>query len=174
MADLWSRKARDIALRECLPMKIDMLRLRKPSDETLVAVGATLGVTLPTEPNRAAGTRPRAIWMGPGEWMIVEANGDAAAVDAVSGAAATLMVPVGDGRFAIDVSGAGARDFLAKAIAIDLDPMALPVDHTAMTLFAQIPVVIDHATPDRLRLWLDLSFRHYVRAWIEDALVEFA
>lgn len=174
MDDVWMRSAQGVSIREGLPVRIDMLRLRKPDRATIAGVGEALGTQLPVTPNRASGSVPRAIWMGPDEWMVVDATCPNAAVEQASNARVTLMVPVGDGRYSLDVTGAAGRDFLAKGVSIDLHPRGLPVDHTAMTLLAQVPVVIDHIAPDVFRLWFDVSVRHYVRTWMEDALVEFA
>lgn len=171
--DNWSLIAPGIAVREMPQAAIAMLRLRKPTPATIAAVGAALGADLPTDPNRATGNTVRAIWMGPDEWMVIGTTASAADIDAVSDAPATLMVPVSDGRYPVDVSGPAARDLLAKAISIDLYPGVFPVDATAMTLFAQVPVVIDHLTQDAFRLWFDVSQRHYVRTWLTDAVIEF-
>jgi len=174
MDNLWSVTAAGIDVRELPPFAVDMVRLRKPSLATVAAVGESLGVVLPIEPNRAAGDSTRAVWAGPDEWMVVEARGTAQAVDAASGETVSLVVSVGNGRYAVDFSGSACRDLLAKAVSIDLHQRVFAVDATAMTLFAQVPVVIDHIAADTFRLWFDVSLRNYVRTWIADAMIEFS
>lgn len=173
MADIETSVEPGIMLRESMASRVDMLRLRKPSAQTIEHIERLLGVALPVRPNHAVGTETRAIWMGPNEWMLVEPKAAPADLEAVPGAAAILVVPVGDGRYALDVEGPDARDFLAKAVSIDLHPREFPVDRSAMTLFAQVPVVIDHVAADRFRLWFDISLRDYVRKWCDESLIEF-
>lgn len=173
MADIEALLGTGVTLRESMASRIDMLRLRKPSTATIEHAERLLGVILPAQPNHAAGTETRALWMGPNEWMVIEPRVAPADLEALPGAAAILVVQVGDGRYALDVEGGQARDFLSKAVSIDLHPREFPVDRSAMTLFAQIPVVIDHIAADRFRLWFDVSLRDYVRKWCDEALVEF-
>lgn len=173
MADADTLRKAGVLLREIMASRIDMLRLRKPSAEAITHIGQLLGIPLPVEPNHAAGSDSRVIWMGPDEWMLVEPKAALADLETVPGLAAMLVVPVGDGRYALDVEGPHVRDFLSKAVSIDLHPRVFPVDRSAMTLFAQIPVVIDHVAPDRFRLWFDVSLRDYVRKWCAEALIEF-
>lgn len=160
-------------LTETTAERILMLRLREPAPEAIEQAGGLLGVSLPVEPNRAAGSNTRAVWMGPNEWMIIEPKGAPADLETISDAAVVLAVEVGDGRYALDVEGPNARDFLSRAVSIDLHPKRFPVDCSAMTLFAQIPVVIDHAETDRFRLWFDVSLRDYARKLCEEALAGF-
>lgn len=173
MPDLFHLSQHGVTLAEQAPQPSLMLRLRGASEQDHAALAALLGFELPALPNRTAGSPDacRAIWMGPGEWMISGPAPSPAALEAAAtDAAAALAVPVGDGRFALDVWGPEAADFLAGAIPIDLDPAALPLGASAMTLFNAQPVVIDRVAPDRLRLWFDISLRHYVLAWSCDAL----
>lgn len=173
MADTYRAARRGLSLTETQAARILMLRLRKPAPEAIEQARLLLGVTLPVEPNRAVGTDVRAVWMGPDEWMVIEPQAAPAGLEMLSGAAAVLAVEVGDGRYALDVEGPEARHFLSKAVSIDLHPREFSVDRSAMTLFAQIPVVIDHIAADRFRLWFDVSLRDYVRKWCDEALVEF-
>ena len=174
MADIYRAGRPGLSLTETEAARILMLRLRKPSPEAIEQAGRLLGVALPVEPNHAIGIEVRAVWMGPNEWMVIEPQAAPADLEALPGAAAMLAVEVGDGRYALDVEGPEARDFLSKAVSIDLHPRLFPIGRSAMTLFAQIPVVIDHVAADSFRLWFDVSLRDYVRKWCEEALVEFA
>lgn len=173
MTDTAQLSRAGIMLRESQAARLVMLRLRKPSCEAIAHVEQLISVSLPIEPNRAAGSDCRAIWMGPNEWMLVEPTAAPGELETIPGSAAVLVVEVGDGRYALDIEGPNALDFLAKAVSIDFHPRVFPVDRSAMTLFAQIPVVIDHIAPDRFRLWFDVSLRAYVRQWCDEALVEF-
>jgi len=173
MAETREMSVGGIALREYEAERIVMLRLRKPAPTAMDALDRLLGVSLPRQPNCAAGSTTRAIWMGPDEWMLVDPPVGREALEAVAGTVAALAVEVGDGRYALDVEGDTAREFLAKAVPVDLHPATFPVDRSAMTLFAQIPVVIDHIAPGSFRLWFDVSLREFVRGYCREALIEF-
>jgi sarcosine oxidase, subunit gamma len=172
--DLWSNSAPGIEVFELPPTRVDMLRLHRADDACLQRVGTEIGVPLALDANKAHGDGPRAIWMGPGEWMIVGSSIDTAALERASEGTTSLVVAVGHGRYPLEVRGLAARDFLAKAISIDLHPRIFKVGATAMTMFAQVPVVIDHPQDDVFVLWFDISFKAYVRTWTEDGLREFA
>jgi sarcosine oxidase, subunit gamma len=172
--DLWSQSAPGIEVCELPPARVDMLRLHRPDDACLRRVGTAIGVSLEGEANTARGDGPRAIWMGPGEWMIVGSAIDAATLEQACEGTTSLVVPVGHGRYPLEVRGLSARDLLAKAISLDLHRKVFAVGATAMTIFAQVPVMIDHPEDDVFVLWFDISFKFYVRTWVEDGLREFA
>lgn len=175
MAEIWHCAAGATTVRERAATPIATLRLRHPSADDLARIGVLIGVLLPTTPNTAVGDAIRVIWIGPGEWLIIgstmtSAAIEAAAIDSVS----ALCVGVGDGRCVFDVTGAHAADLLAKGTSIDLHPAIFAEGSAAMSLFAQINVVIDRP-PDLsgFRLYFDISLRPYLHRWFEDALVEF-
>ncbi len=175
MIETWQAATPTVTVRAVASQDMVTLRLRRPSADDLARVASLIGVEPPSVPNTAAGDRVRAIWIGPDEWLIVGATAaipmiEAAAVDA----AAVSCVSVGDGRCLIDVMGANAAELIAKAVPIDLHPRAFPANSSAMTLFAQVNVIIDRRPGlDGFRLIFDVSFRGYLQRWFYDAVVEF-
>ena len=155
------------------PLRLTMLRLGHGSSDAAARLERLLGVELPTAPNVARGQFPRAVWLGPNEWLVIGVELETVP-QPVSDRAAVLAADVSDGHYGLGVSGAQARDLLAKGSSIDLHPGSFAVDCTARTLFAQVPVIIDHVDDDQFRLWFDMSYRDYVRAWFADALIEFS
>ena len=173
MADPWQLQVGAINVAELGRSQLAMIRLGRCSSDAKPALERLFGLELPPEPNTARGQQPRAIWTGPNEGLAV---GVALQVgpENTPRAPPMLAVDVSDGRYGLDVSGAQARDLLAKGCSLDLHPSLFGVDRTARTLFAQVPVLIDHVEDGLFRLWFDVSYRTYLRSWFADALIEFS
>ncbi|MEI9851474.1 MAG: hypothetical protein WDN24_12285 [Sphingomonas sp.] len=75
---------------------------RAPSERQLAAVEAALGGPLARIANRVAGTDPRAIWMGPADWLVLGARLDERLGQAIAAACE------GTAHHAADVSAAHA------------------------------------------------------------------
>jgi sarcosine oxidase subunit gamma len=175
MADGFDATAATVTVREASPGSIATLRLRNPSSEDLGRIGALIGAPLPTEPNRATEGAVRVIWIGLDEWLILGDTAPHAALEAAaSDAAAALSVGVGDGRCIFEVTGPAAADLINKATSLDLRRALSSTDRSAMTLFAQVNVIIDRAPGlEGYRLIFDVSIRDYLHRWFRDAVVEF-
>lgn len=175
MADIWQATAATLSVRERAPVPMATLRLRHPSVADLDRIGALLGTALPTVPNRATGDAVRVIWVGLDEWLIIGDIASHAMIEGAAGdAAAALCLAMGDGRCTYDVTGADAADLLAKGTSLDLHPSVFAEGMSAMTLFAQINVIIDRPPGlEGFRLIFDIGFRDYLHLWFRDALVEF-
>jgi sarcosine oxidase subunit gamma len=111
----------------------------------------------------------------PGQWLAVE-RGAGTQLDNVradlNGIAA--VTDQGDGRLIIEVSGARARDALAKGIAIDLDAGVFKIGHAAQTSAAHIglqialidetptfEIISARSTAESLWSWLVASAAEY-------------
>ena len=175
MADGFHAAAATVAIREVPAGPITTLRLRRPSAADLDRIGALIGTALPTDPNRTAGGAVRAIWIGLDEWLILGDTASHAVIEAAaSDAAAALSVGVGDGRCIFVVTGPSAADLISKASSLDLGRALASPDQSAMTLFAQVNVIIDQPPGlDGFRLIFDVSLRDYLHRWFRDAIVEF-
>lgn len=90
------------------------------------AVSDALPVAFP-KPNRVTGTDPRAIWMGPGQALIMGAR-----VGDVAGS----VVDQSDGWAIVQVAGPDVEDVLARLVPVDLRKMK--AGHTARTLIAHM------------------------------------
>lgn len=176
MADALLVAAPTVAVRELASLPMARLRLRRPTANDLIRVGALIGAIPPTVPNTTvAADTMQVIWHGPDEWLIV---GRPVAYDAIEKAAtdatSALCVNVGDGRCAFDVTGHDAAELLAKGTSIDLDRVISSQSMSAMTSFAQINALI-HRPPglDGYRLIFDVSLRSYIGQWFREAVIEF-
>lgn len=121
------------------------------------AVQHGLGLPLPTavfgSATDATGCA-RALWIGPGDWLIVCRETDRtlvaaqlkAALDGHSGA----LTDVGHGWAGVNLRGQAAAAVLASGCGLDLDPRVFRPGHCAMTGFGKLRVVIERR-PDGAR-----------------------
>jgi sarcosine oxidase, subunit gamma len=157
---------------------LTQLNLRaNPKDSPLMKhLADTLGCPLPLEPNTVALGRDdrRALWLGPDEWLVVAAAGEAIPLEqrlrtGPSEAPASL-VDVSSSRAVLRVGGDGARDLLAHCVPIDLDPRVFLAGRCAQTLLGKAQVIVERAPsePD-LNFYVRASFARYVANWLLDA-----
>ena len=100
---------------------------------------------------KAAPARPQAveadgallIWSGPDQFLVLSTRGSAVETARSAFAGAASLSEQSDGRSLIRISGARARDMLAKVCSLDLHPAVFPVgaaaatsiDHTSVNLW---------------------------------------
>lgn len=120
-----------------------------------------LGLALPPGPNRRTLGDPYAVWWSPESRLLVAVN-------------ATLPVPaaviahdVGDGLAVLDLDGDRAPELLAMGCGLDLDQ--LPLDGSARTLLALIPILLTR-NGSGFRLHVDRSLLAHLWAWAEEAV----
>jgi sarcosine oxidase subunit gamma len=161
--------------------RIGKLELRgDPGDRTfMAAVGRTLDLLLPAEPNTTAARGDLvALWLGPDAWLLTCPPGEAAAL--IAGLRTALadvhaaITDVSDGRVALRLAGPNARDVLAKGCPLDLHPRAFASGTCAQSLLAKASVLLHLLSDDAQRgptfdLYVARSFAHYLFAWLEDA-----
>jgi sarcosine oxidase subunit gamma len=139
-----------------------------------------LGVDLPAVPNSwvpAGGGR--AVWLGPGEWLLTsttEAPEELearvrAAVLPLGGAAADVSAQ----RIGLRLTGPRARGVLAKGCSIDLHPRVFGQGSSVQTTLAQAGVVLLalSAAGDDYLMFVRSSFAGYLADWLLDAALEF-
>jgi sarcosine oxidase subunit gamma len=141
------------------------LSLQAP-DDALAFAGAALGLSLPTEPCRAARSdRCSALWLGPAEWLILSAeaaDGLMAELKGEFGPAPHSLVDISHRQTAIAVTGAAAADMLSAGCPLDLDLGAFPAGMCTRTLFGKAEIVLWRTDPDRFHLEIWRSFAPYV------------
>lgn len=103
--------------------------------------------TPPLQPNTHT---DKAIWLGPDEWLALEAADG---------------VDVSDQREVIEV-GPDARTRLARGCTLDLRPHAFPPGSAAQTLVAHAPAIV-LAHEDGLRLLVPSSYAEHVTDWLQ-------
>ena len=146
----------------------------------VAAVEQAIGTAPPVAPNTVAGPADlgdgsRALWLGPDEWLVVDADGEAlpalrTTLDGLHAAA----VGVSDSRAVIMLTGPHARDVLAKGCPVDLHPRVFAPGRCAQTLLAKAHVLL-HQLDDApaYEIYVHRSFADYLWSWLEDAAAEF-
>ncbi|MGE0748967.1 MAG: sarcosine oxidase subunit gamma [Variibacter sp.] len=78
------------------------------------------------------------VWSGPGQWLIVTQHPDVVATLALELADLAAVTDQSDARAILRLSGARARDVLAKGCLIDLHPRAFQAGDVALTSISHI------------------------------------
>ncbi|MBP7336005.1 sarcosine oxidase subunit gamma [Niveispirillum sp.] len=155
------------------PLPAAMLRVRAVEAARAAAALAPLGLDLPLAPNTVRLGDRRLIWTGPGEWLLMVAEGclpDLAAIGAALGDIPHLLADITDGREVIALSGGNARTLLAKGCSLDLHPRQFTTGRCAQTLLARVPVLLMQTRDEpRFDLVVDRSLAAYLREWISVA-----
>lgn len=138
------------------------------------AIARVIGVALPDEPNRRAGSDPNVLWLAPDKRLITSDSrgGRELRAELVTALADSFVAvtDMSDAYAVLEASGPRLRDILAMACALDFDLRAFPADRSARTLFANVPVLLyRHGGPDSMRLHVDRAVAHYLWAWLEEA-----
>ena len=155
-----------------------------PSDRSfMAAVGRTLDLLLPTEPNTTAGRGAlTALWLGPDNWLLTCPPGEVAALIETSRKALAdlhaAVVDVSEGRVALQLSGPSAREVLAKGCPLDLHPRVFAPGNCAQTLLAKTSLLLHLVNDDpghgpTFDLYVARSYAQYAWAWLEDAGLEY-
>ncbi|SLN45944.1 Sarcosine oxidase, gamma subunit family [Roseovarius gaetbuli] len=113
------------------------------SKEVKAVVKATTGLAVPGQRQALSGKDTAALWMSPDELLLMCPYGDVASViekieTALKGQH-FLAVNVSDARTFLRISGAGAREVLAKVCPVDLSPEAFTPGMFRRTRMAQVP-----------------------------------
>jgi sarcosine oxidase subunit gamma len=146
------------------------------------AAAEVLGIAaLPTTPLTVSDTTDASvIWFGPQEWLICSTGRSGEELEAALRAAVAgnggAAVDVSAQRTTLRLSGARARNVLAKGSSLDLHPSVFGPGAAAQTMLAQANVVLiplnDNGTD--YRILVRQSFARYLAEWLLDATAEFA
>lgn len=141
-------------------------------------VRAVFGFDVPVKANTWAGDRNHcALWLGPDEWLVVAAQGRndalAAALRESLAGLHCAVVDLSANRTIIELGGSDARIVLAKGCPLDLHRDAFAEGQCAQSLLARSQVILQCADRgDAIRLFVRISFAHYVAEWLLDAAGE--
>ena len=162
---------------------IQVLSFTGKHDKAVKAIGKALGFDCPIEPGHCRSDgKTQIFWNGPNSWMVVAS--DVECGRAAGELLATLQDAVGKlgavvdqshGRCVLRLSGARAREVMAKNTAVDLHPRAFGAGQCALTSIAHMNATLvqvdDTPTYDLFVIRsLARSFAHA----IEHACHEFA
>lgn len=138
------------------------------------AVTSVLGFALPAEPNHVAGATARALWMAPGQWLIVSDDradiGLTARLEEASRACGGFVSDVTDGFAVFELSGSAVLNLLTMGCALDFDNAAMTSGRSARTLFAGMPVVLYcWGGAGRYRIHAERQFAQHLCEWLQTA-----
>lgn len=139
-----------------------------------------LGGPLPVAANTWLATQTgEALWLGPDEWLVVAADGEAGRIErelreALAGVH-HAVTDVSASRTVIEIAGADARSVLAKGCTLDMHAQSFAVGHCAQTLLARSQIILQRVESAPVyRLYVRNSFAAYVARWLADAAAESA
>lgn len=174
----------DIRLEIIEPKAILNVRGRAADDPGFVdAMRTTLGLDLPTEPNRCRSTTAEGddaaqiiYWLGPDEWLVMASAGTAATLEAALRAARPddpwlSVVDVSHNFTGLRLGGTSAREVLASGCPLDLHPRVFDVDHCAQTVLAKSRILLRQVSVEpAFEIWVRNSFARYLADWLLDAM----
>lgn len=132
--------------------------------------GTALGLALPLQPCRAAQHGLRAaIWLGPGEWLLLLPEHDTPNLQAALEGLPHSLVDVSDGFEALLLRGPGAARALSAGCPLDLHPAAFPPGMATRTVLGRAGITLWRRTTDEWRLEVARSFAPYSRAFLAEA-----
>ncbi|WP_127355845.1 sarcosine oxidase subunit gamma [Actinacidiphila soli] len=138
-----------------------------------------LGVDLPTVPNTWVSTDAgRVVWLGPDEWLLTSTT---EAPEELEARVRTAVLPMGGSaadvsaqRIGLRLTGAHARDVLAKGCSIDVHPRAFCRGSSVQTTLGLAGVVLLALAGDDYLVLVRSSFAAYLADWLLDAVLEFS
>jgi methylglutamate dehydrogenase subunit D len=136
------------------------------------AVTPLLGAALPTRLGEAASAGGRRLLkIGPAQFWILRAEGDdlASRLQAAIAPRVGTVTPLSHSRTCILVEGEGARELLAKGIAIDFDSDAFQVGQFAQTGLHHTPILVLRSGEHRYEIFVLRSFALAIWDWLTDA-----
>lgn len=161
--------------RACIDLRGD------PSDAAFRrGVQRVADLALPLHPcGSAAGLLAQALWLGPDQWLLVSGMHDGAhfahSLRAALKGIPNAVTDVSAARIVYAVSGAHARDLLAKGCPLDLHPRAFPPGQCAQTLLAKLSVIVHRGTSQpAFDLYVGRSYADYAWDWLQAAAFEYA
>jgi len=174
----------DPPLRVSFPAR-DMVQvmLRRGQDAAFAeAIRGAFGMDPPAPGHASAGPEATAIWIQPGQWLLIAPRGVEGALAARATAAFAGLAAVADqshGRTTILLSGAAAREALSRGCRLDLHPRAFGPGRVASTPIAQIGCLLhqtDAAPSFELTVFSTLAepFLHWLIEAIAPLGVEIA
>ena len=162
-----------------------MVEVTRLADATLITVRCSaavldlvdlpMGLAFPRTANRfaTAGTT-RVLWVGPDDWMIIDARADApdllAALESAFAGHDAAVIDVSGNRVRFRVSGADARALMNRACPLDLDPPHFGAGQCAGTLVARAQAfVLQVDDAPCYELLVRRSFAAYLADWLVTA-----
>jgi heterotetrameric sarcosine oxidase gamma subunit len=148
-------------------------------EATRRGITAAVGITPDSKPNRAAASeRTTVLWVGPGRWLVVEAERPGINLEdmlrSALPATQAALIDLGSSRTVLRIVGPSARDLLAKGCAIDLHPRVFAAGACAQSLLGHVAMLV-HAVDDApsFDIYVARSFGLTVWEWLTESAAEY-
>lgn len=141
----------------------------RAGDDAVDALSAALGLALPRSPKASVTEGSRtAMWIGPDEWLVVDAKGDPVA-DCATVDAPHSAVDISHRNTAILVSGPAAADVINAGCPQNLALDVFSVGACSRTLLGKAEIVLLRVKPTVFRIEVWRSFSRYAFDFLEEA-----
>ncbi len=141
----------------------------RAADDAVEALGAALGIALPTRPGASARADGlAALHLGPDEWLVIADSGSDLAARLPDGALYSA-VDVSHRNTALILEGAKAQAVLNSGCPRDLSIAAFPIGACARTILAKCEIVLLREEESRFRVECWRSFSDYVWKYCLDS-----
>ncbi|QND53982.1 sarcosine oxidase subunit gamma family protein [Phyllobacterium sp. 628] len=138
--------------------------------DALAALSKALGLTLPTKPKSTATKGDRtAMWIGPDEWLIIDAEGSTIVADLAKVKVLHSAVDVSHRNVGILVTGKNADAVVNGGCPQDLSLKAFPVGAASRTVLGKIEIVLLRTAEDAFRVECWRSFSGYAYSFLQES-----
>lgn len=153
-----------------LQRTVVLLRLAQNSQKSLEKLRIA-DRPIPESMNTWLGEDPVYCRVGPDSWLLISARHDGAELaDAARTACAKracAVTDLSDAHACLVIEGPRALEILVRGCALDF--AAFGDDACTRTRFAQLPVMLRRASPDRFELLVDRAVAKHLFDWLQDA-----
>jgi sarcosine oxidase subunit gamma len=160
----------DVSVERLGPTGMITLRGVLAAPRLAAAVEAATGHGMPAVRRIHGGLGGGVAWMSPDELLLLVPRDDAPARTAALGDALAgthhLAADVSDARAAFRLTGAGAREVIAKGAPVDLHPAAFGPGDLRRTRLGQVAAAFWIPAPDTFELVAFRSVGDFVEAWL--------
>ena len=170
------KKFSEIKLNEISPIR--KLILRGKSREFLSAVGKTINILLPTEPNTSSSNGEiTIIWLSPDEWIIFSNSIDdqdfnqieEKLVQNICKTKLGAVIDVTDQFVMINLTGNKIFDLFHTGSPFNFNEFRNKKGATTQTLLAKIDVIIQNKDQNDINVFVRRSFSRHLYSWMSDS-----
>lgn len=138
--------------------------------DAVAVLSKALGLSLPLKPKTTATAGNRAaLWIGPDEWLVLDADGSSLAADLAKVKVLHSAVDVSHRNVGIIVSGRGADAVVNGGCPQDLSLTAFPVGAASRTVLGKIEIVLWRTAEDTFRVECWRSFSGYAYSFLQES-----
>ena len=167
----------NISIKEISP--VVKINLRGKKREFFTAVGKSLDMILPIEPNTSSSSsKLTSIWLSPDEWMIV--SNELVRKDtyrnelqeilfnSISKTTLGAVIDVTDQFVQLELKGENVYEIFSAGTPFNFNEFKEKKGSTTQTVLNHVDVILHHKDENILNLFVRRSFAEHLFSWIED------